>query len=120
MEITKSKLDKVGFVLSLKFIIAQDSRDQVLMNSLVNYFGCGILKVSLKTSMLYFTVHKFADLRDKIIPFINKYPLQGSKTLNFVDFCKVAELMNNKAHLTSSGLEEIRKIRSGMNNGRIE
>lgn len=42
--------------MSLKFIIAQDSRDQVLMNSLVNYFGCGILKVSLKTSMLYFTV----------------------------------------------------------------
>lgn len=120
VEITKSKLYNVGFVVSLKFIIAQDSRDQVLMNSLVNYFGCGILKVSLKTSMLYFTVHKFADLRDKIIPFINKYPLQGSKILNFVDFCKVAELMNNKAHLTKDGLEEIRKIRSGMNNGRIE
>lgn len=59
-------------------------------------------------------------LGDKIIPFINKYPLQGSKILNFVAFCKVAELMNNKAHLTKDGLEEIRKIRSGMNNGRIE
>jgi hypothetical protein len=75
VEITRSKLSKVGYVVSLKLIISQDSRDQELMSSLINYLGCGVLKVSLKTSMLYLTVHKFADLRDKIIPLINKYPL---------------------------------------------
>jgi hypothetical protein len=35
-----------------------------------------------------------------------------------MDFGKVVELMKNKAHLTSEGLEEIRKIKSGMNTGR--
>ena len=33
------------------------------------------------------------------------------KALDFVDFCKVAELMKTKAHLTEHGLEEIRKIK---------
>lgn len=33
-------------------------------------------------------------------------------------FCLVANLMKNKAHLTSEGLEEIIKIKNGMNKGR--
>ena len=42
----------------------------------------------------------------------------GKKILDFEEFCKVAELMQNKAHLTQSGLEEIRIIKAGMNTGR--
>jgi len=38
--------------------------------------------------------------------------------LDFADFCKVAELMKNKAHLTQEGLEEIRQIKAGMNTRR--
>jgi hypothetical protein len=34
------------------------------------------------------------------------------------DFCKAAELMRNKAHLTWEGLSKIREIKSGMNTGR--
>jgi hypothetical protein len=43
----------------------------------------------------------------------------GDKFKDFKDWCKVAELMKNKAaHLTPSGLEEIRKLKVGMNIGR--
>ena len=35
-----------------------------------------------------------------------------------MDFCKIVDIMRNKRHLTSEGLEEIRKIKSGMNTGR--
>lgn len=44
-----------------------------------------------------------------LLPIFSKYPLQGTKKFNFMDFCKVVELMKNKVHLTSEGLEEIRK-----------
>jgi len=54
----------------------------------------------------------------KIIPFFSKYPIEGVKAKDFDDFCKVAELMKSKVHLTSDGLEQIRKIKSGMNRGR--
>jgi hypothetical protein len=38
--------------------------------------------------------------------------------LDYADFCKVAELMKNKAHLTAEGLEQIKKIRANMNTQR--
>jgi hypothetical protein len=39
--------------------------------------------------------------------------------LDYEDFCKVAELMKNKAHLTQEGLNQILKIKDGMNKGRV-
>jgi len=53
-----------------------------------------------------------------IIPFFVKYPLVGAKRQDYLDFCKVAELMKNKAHLTPEGLAQIREIKAGMNTGR--
>jgi hypothetical protein len=65
-----------------------------------------------------FTVVRLGDNLDKIIPFFDKYLLQGTKSLDFSDFKQAAELINNKAHLTESGVEKIRLIQSGMNRGR--
>jgi hypothetical protein len=53
-----------------------------------------------------------------IIPFFDKYKIEGCKFKDFQDWCRAAELMKNKAHLTPSGLEEIRKLKYGMNGGR--
>ena len=55
---------------------------------------------------------------DKVIPFFKKYPIIGVKALDFSDFCIVAELIKNKAHLTPKGLDEIRLIKLGMNKER--
>jgi len=41
--------------------------------------------------------------------------LQGVKAKNYENFKKVAELMKSKSHLTESGLEEIKSIKSEMN-----
>ena len=40
------------------------------------------------------------------------------KALDFADFCLAAELMKDNKHLTLEGLEQIRKIKAGMNTGR--
>lgn len=50
--------------------------------------------------------------------FIEKSPIVGAKALDFVDFCKASELIKSKAHLTASGLEQIKLIKGGMNTGR--
>ena len=65
-------------------------------------------------------VHKLSDINDKVISFFNKYPLQGSKVLNYQDFCKIAMIMKDKSHLILEGLEEIRKIKSVMNKARYK
>lgn len=57
-------------------------------------------------------VTKLSDIQDKILYFFEKYPLQGFKLQDFYRFCKVATLMEKKAHLTAEGIDAILKIKS--------
>ncbi|KAG0122503.1 putative homing endonuclease, mitochodrion [Tuber indicum] len=100
---------KLGKTIRLRFQITQHTRDEQLIKSLINYFGCGSYISSSSGKAGYF---------QKIIPFFLKYPLKGAKVKDFEDFCKVAELISNKEHLTEKGLNKILQIKSGMNFGR--
>jgi hypothetical protein len=84
------------------------------MISLRDYLGCGI--VSKYGDAVNFRVSKLKDLTDKIIPFFQK--IVGVKSLDFQGFKKVVEIMRNGLHLTSEGIDQIRKIKAGMNRGR--
>ena len=88
------------------------------MKNLISYFECG--SYSLRNNKLAgdFKVTKFSDITNKIIPFFSKYPIQGEKYQDFLDFCKLAEIVKNKAHLTKEGIEEMRLIKSKMNKNR--
>lgn len=86
------------------------------MESIVKYLNCGI--ISIRRDVVDYHVHKFSEICEKIIPFFTKYPILGVKKKNFEDFCKVAELIKEKAHLNQAGLEEIKRIKDGMNSQR--
>lgn len=90
------------------------------MESFINYLGCVKYQVYSGQSGGYFSVAKFTDIRYEIIPFFAKYPLVGVKRQDYLDFVKVAGLMEEKDHLTVEGIEEIRKIKASMNQSRIE
>lgn len=107
---------KTGEAVKLSFIVTQHIRDECLIRSLIDYFGCGNININRKE--IYFKITKFSYLIEKVIPFFEKYSLQGVKSKDFNDFCKVSELMQNKIHLTTEGLSQIHKIKAGMNSGR--
>lgn len=65
-----------------------------------------------------FQCSKFSDIYEKIIPFFKKYQIRGVKAQDWQDWCIIAELIKKKAHLTSEGLDEIKKIKLRMNRGR--
>jgi hypothetical protein len=102
----------------LKFILTQHSRDENLLRNLIEIFECGRFITKNTKEYGEFVVEKYSDIRDKIIPFFEKYPLYGIKKENYLDFKKVSELMKNKAHLTLEGLEKIKQIKSGINKNR--
>ena len=114
--IQKSKDTKLGKAVQLKFILVQHTRDEELMKSILDYFECGNLLKKRETINL--TITKFTDLTEKIIPFFKKYPVLGVKSKDFADWCQAADLRQNKSHLTAEGLDQIRKIKAGMNKGR--
>ena len=115
--IRKSSTHLTGSQVELVFQINQHSRDEQLMISLAEYLKCGVISKHSKNAIV-FKVTKFSDLNQNIIPFFSRYPIIGVKSKDFADFCKVAELMQNKEHLTASGLDQIRQIKAGMNTGR--
>lgn len=113
------KADKSSQV-RLQFKLTQHLRDEQFLISIVDYLGCGKIYVNERSVDLIIT--KFSDIAEKIIPLFDKYPIQGLKYLNYLDFVKVSELMKNNFHLTIKGCSAtklIRKIKSGMNLGRI-
>lgn len=116
----KSLNSKTGYRVHLLLYINQHSKDEFLINLFKSIFGCGYNFNHSSGNAKVFSVTKFKDIYIKIIPFFNKYKIEGVKHLDFKDFCKVAELMNKGAHLTPEGLEEIQGIKSRMNLGRYK
>ena len=67
-----------------------------------------------------YVVRKLSDHNQVIIPFFEKYPLHGVKYRDYKDFCEVAQIMNNKGHLTVEGIRRIKSLKYGMNTGRMD
>lgn len=88
------------------------------MKNFGEFFGCGNFTVRSNKIACDFVVSNTSDICQIIIPFFDKYPLLGVKAQNYADFKKAAEIVRVKGHLTSSGLEEVLKIKAGMNSGR--
>lgn len=117
---TKKAKTLTGFQIIMTFSISQHVRDEVLLTKLIDYLGCGnIEKVRTRPNGVTFVVYKFSNILEKIIPFFQSYPLQGIKSQDYKDFCKIAKIMEDKSHLTPEGLKMIKSLKSGMNKGRI-
>lgn len=114
--IIQESKDKRINSISLRFTLTQDYLDSLLLESFVDYLGCGRWYPISNRKEIYFIV---SDIRDKIIPLFYEYPLIGTKKEDYLDFCKVVELINSKDHLTEEGLEKIKVIKSNMNSRRI-
>lgn len=72
----KSKTHKAGVQVLLQFRLTQHLRDQALLNSLIEYFGCGSIVAYSKSSSVIYVVSKISEV-EKIVRFFEKYPLQG-------------------------------------------
>lgn len=104
----------------MTFSISQHIRDEELLTKIKDYLDCGnIEKVSTRPTSATIVVYKFTSIKDKIIPFFCKYPLQGVKSLDFKDFCRISNILVTKEHLTLEGVKKIKSLKSGMNSSRI-
>lgn len=86
---------------------------------MVDFFGCGsYIPSSLNRTTVSFQCYTFSDNYEKIIPFFREYNIKGEKSKDFDDWCKIAEIIKTKDHLTKKGFDLICQIKSGMNKGR--
>lgn len=114
--------------LSFKIKLHWDDRQTLIYvkNLLSELAGrdVGVIVDSKDDHESYFTVAKFKDIREIIIPIFTKYYLTTSKYLDFMDFCLAADIkissVLDKRKLRQDELDKILSIKSGMNSLRIQ
>ncbi|MCX6812528.1 MAG: LAGLIDADG family homing endonuclease [Candidatus Berkelbacteria bacterium] len=101
----------------LFFEIELREDDVEILEEIKKVFDCGNIyrlnyeRYSKWKPHVKYKVGNFSDIYSKIIPFFQKYPLQAKKRLQFEKFCKVAEMIKRREHLTSIGLKIIMEIK---------
>ena len=116
--IRKNKTSKTDYQVAVGFILIQHSKDTSLIKVIKDQLGCGVVREDLNKSYVTLSVTSFSEIFNIIIPFFDKYSIQGIKSLDYKDFKKVAFLMKDKIHLTDDGLNEILNIKNNMNSKR--
>lgn len=111
--------NKMGNRVQLRFRISQHNRDKKLLEKIKKDLGTGEIYPYPDRSAVSLTIFNFSDITNIIIPFFKKNNLLGNKLLDFIDWCKISELMKEGSHLTPEGLDLIKNIKSNMNTGRI-
>jgi hypothetical protein len=104
-----------SITVSLRFSISQHKRDVLLLENFFNFYNCGYIVKYEKRSVCEFIVTRIDDIVEHIIPFFNKYPVVGSKYLNYLNFKEAAFITKNKEHLNPKGLKKILLLK---NNGK--
>lgn len=116
----------IGYRVSLLYSFHLHIKDLDVLKGLASYFNnnsknliSNDKKVGISDNKsVHLQIAKFNDINEKIIPFFEKYPIEGVKSLDFEDFKKVCKLIENKKHLTPLGIKAILDIKLNMNQNR--
>src|SRR2546428_4720959 len=101
--------------VSLCFNISQ--RDEVILSKFKRYLGCGTMR-QRHDGVWYFEVNNLTAIRDSVIPFFDHYGfLSAKKQRDFAKFKQLARLLKEGRQADRTGIEEILRIRSDMNDG---
>lgn len=104
--------------------IAQNNHDVLVLLAIKNFFNGGYLKpkydvFNFNECKISRSVNRFIFRdTDKIINFIDKYPLLTRKQLDYLDWKQIVNLKNEGAHKTAEGLKLMKEIQSKMNSSR--
>jgi hypothetical protein len=103
-----------GMTVSLRFKITMLVNETVLIKKVHAFFGVGYFYIDERYGTIDYIVRDKISLKVIKDHFI-KYPLRGSKHLDFLDFLRALELMEQNLHRSKEGLELLVRLSEGMN-----
>nr|YP_010893094.1 hypothetical protein Q6C72_mgp01 [Paraisaria heteropoda]WJR82532.1 hypothetical protein [Paraisaria heteropoda] len=114
---SKSTTSALGQRVQLRFAIELNIREKDFVEHLPAYFKLRdpLKNVYIDNKVARFQIVNYFDITDKILPFFEKYLIQGKKSLDFISFKEVALIIKNKDHLNLEGFKEILDIKDRMN-----
>jgi len=105
------------FYCEPRFAISLHNRDLSLLKEIQDYFcGAGSIVKHGKDSSQY-VITSVKQLSTTILTHFDSYPLITQKYADYCLFKMAVDLIKNKAHLTTEGLEKVVAIRKSLNLG---
>lgn len=114
--VTPCVTSKLKFRVVISFSISQNLNDNNVLKEIQSYFGCGHLTVprymNSRKLMQEFRIIGIQNCARTVLPFFDVNPLLTHKKYDYEAFREVVQLCLRKEHLTSDGLDRIRKIKN--------
>lgn len=113
------KNDKAKFKVyyNLVFRIKMLENEIELLKLVNLFFGCGNTRHN-KDGTVDFEVLDLLSIKNILIPHFLKYPLRGTKYLDFISFKKASHIFENGEHLKEEGINKLYSLKKDMNSQR--
>lgn len=118
IRVWRDKRRKFKRNVQLDFKIKMFENETELLSMVRSFFNCGILWHYHKDGTVWFRIQDIFSIKNKIIPHFSKYPLRGTKYLDFLSFKEAFHIIESKEHLTEEGMNKLYNLSKGMNTGR--
>ncbi len=110
---------KQGIKVIPEFHVNQSYLRINTLKEVQKYFDCGYIKANhakrANDDTCVYVVRQREDLKSKIIPFFEKYPLLSIKQKSFTLFAKIIKMIIAGKHRTRGGIRQIIKLAYQMN-----
>jgi len=115
-------------LIQLSLELSQSTHDWLILNQILQELSIlkgstlGRLKINEEMKKNLIGISRLIIMNNSdleiLIKFIDQYPLKTKKFLDYEDLKLLRQLKKEKVHLTEKGLEQMKKIKEGMNFGR--
>src|SRR3989344_56322 len=115
----KKEHGSVHYRVLCRYYIKMREDDLPLLKKVERFWGCGknyFQKEYRKNQSdnYRFEIFNYQQLKDIVVPFFQKYPLESKRIKDFELFYKILNLALKKAHHTKSGLQKIKRLKEKM------
>ena len=112
MSITKRDNTVSGYRVNLRFLL--DQKNSLYLLTLIrDLFGYGEVIVRSKEMYRYYC-DTFVGL-SSLHSYFSTFPLKSKKAVSYANWLKVYQMVINKEHLTTQGLEKVRVLKKTIN-----
>jgi len=88
----------------------------LILEQIKAYFG-GIGSIRLKNNSVHYEIFNVKDIVNYVLPHFDKYFMISKKHADYLLFKEIVLILQQKRHLTESGLQDIVNRKASLNNG---
>jgi hypothetical protein len=124
VSILKNMTTTSGYQIFPEFVVTQGAKSLSVLEDLQQFFNCGKIHVNHrkdnhKEDLYRYCVRSIRDISLKIVPFFDQNQLRTAKYQDFLVFRQVMEVIAQRKHIVTAGVDEIRILAATMNRRKI-